>query len=374
MIHTKLLIRRLAYVPWLLAAGLVLGWAGEAAAGIDLTPGNTKVREDAGETEITVKAKVDDDTAVGANTAVALSLGDITDGGDSPADVPGALNRRFRITLPTIIIPKGSKEATATIVFTPINDADRGEDIKNDGAEDNLIINIEGDAGTGATAVNAPIKITLLDDDKLSTDLDLSFSPGDLSNEAGLTNVTVTATLNGSLSGIDHSLLLLFNNPADVDVADLPSNISSTDEILRRDSDYSASPATINLRRKHASGKATITIDPKETRDADAYIALHTELDSLKGIDLNLDGDTGDTFDLVLVGPNAGKLLEKELGCDDDVGGGGCSDTGPDEDESVSEANLGIDINGDGTLGDDVTPLVMIETVDETVEGEDRKR
>ena len=32
MIHTKLLIRRLAYVPWLLAFGLVLGWAGEAQA------------------------------------------------------------------------------------------------------------------------------------------------------------------------------------------------------------------------------------------------------------------------------------------------------------------------------------------------------
>ena len=31
MIHTKSLIRRLAYVPWLLAFGLVLGWAGEAA-------------------------------------------------------------------------------------------------------------------------------------------------------------------------------------------------------------------------------------------------------------------------------------------------------------------------------------------------------
>ena len=31
MIHTKSLIRRLAYVPWLLAFGLVLGWTGEAA-------------------------------------------------------------------------------------------------------------------------------------------------------------------------------------------------------------------------------------------------------------------------------------------------------------------------------------------------------
>ena len=32
MIHTKSLVRRLAYVPWLLAFGLVLGWAGEAQA------------------------------------------------------------------------------------------------------------------------------------------------------------------------------------------------------------------------------------------------------------------------------------------------------------------------------------------------------
>ena len=32
MLHTKLLMQRRAYVPWLLAAGLVLGWAGEAAA------------------------------------------------------------------------------------------------------------------------------------------------------------------------------------------------------------------------------------------------------------------------------------------------------------------------------------------------------
>ena len=33
MLHnTKLLMRRLAYVPWLLAAGLVLGWSGEAVA------------------------------------------------------------------------------------------------------------------------------------------------------------------------------------------------------------------------------------------------------------------------------------------------------------------------------------------------------
>ena len=32
MLHTKLLLRRLAYVPWLLTVGLVLGWSGESVA------------------------------------------------------------------------------------------------------------------------------------------------------------------------------------------------------------------------------------------------------------------------------------------------------------------------------------------------------
>ena len=32
MLHTKLLLQRLAYVPWLLSAGLVLGWNGEVVA------------------------------------------------------------------------------------------------------------------------------------------------------------------------------------------------------------------------------------------------------------------------------------------------------------------------------------------------------
>ena len=58
MIHTKSLIRRLAYVPWLLAFGLVLGWAGEAQAQevITLTVSPSSVREDGGPQTITVTA------------------------------------------------------------------------------------------------------------------------------------------------------------------------------------------------------------------------------------------------------------------------------------------------------------------------------
>ncbi len=354
MIHAKSLIRRLAYVPWLLAAGLVLGWAGEGEAQqqINLTVSPTSVREDAGETMITVKAKVSDDTAVTANTVVALSL--------AMGDGRNALNRRFRMNLSSITIPKDAKEATATYTFTPVNDNKRGTDAKNGGAADDLEITIDGSAG--ATTVTSAV-LTLLDDDKLSTALDLSFSPGDLSNEAGLTNVEVTATLNGSFSAKDHSLTLAFRNSTSFTHGEFPHATTEAVKdslILTRDSDYSATAATLKLRKKHASGKATITIDPKGNKSHDGYVALEAaglQDSELKGIDLNLDGDTGDTIKLYPAalkdggggtgadGYTAGankdtilwKLKEEALGCatnsDFDLDGtAGCAGFVPNED------------------------------------------
>ena len=80
MIHTKLLIRRLAYVPWLLAFGLVLGWAGEAAAQIAITLDTQSVREEAGETKIKVTAKATIDLG-NANSPVTVLLdwGEVAD-------------------------------------------------------------------------------------------------------------------------------------------------------------------------------------------------------------------------------------------------------------------------------------------------------
>ena len=43
--HTKLFVRRLAYTPWLLVAGLVLGWTGEAAAQLTVSVSDTGARE-----------------------------------------------------------------------------------------------------------------------------------------------------------------------------------------------------------------------------------------------------------------------------------------------------------------------------------------
>ena len=130
MIHTKLLIRRLAYVPWLLAFGLVLGWAGEAQAqdeqGVVLS-GTGEAREDLGATaEITVKAAV----AADALNDIYVTLGLVGNTG---------LNSRFAIELPTLKIAKGAKEGTGIVKFTPISEPT---------ADQNLVIQINGQAGT----------------------------------------------------------------------------------------------------------------------------------------------------------------------------------------------------------------------------------
>ena len=98
MIHTKLLIRRLAYVPWLLAFGLVLGWAGEAQALIKDKAWTARreisVREDAGEQKITVKVTAPNKDEARAATSVTLVLRKDQD----------QLNKRFRINCPTLTI------------------------------------------------------------------------------------------------------------------------------------------------------------------------------------------------------------------------------------------------------------------------------
>ena len=161
MLHTKLLMQRLVRVPWLLAASLALGWAGEAAAQADLelSVNPARVREDAGETDVEVTVQVADDTAVDADTSVLLSVS--TEG----------LNTRFRIELTTLRIPAGEKKATGILTFTPIND---------DIIDEDLPIDISGNAGSDKTVESATI--TLIDDDKDSQNIDLSVDIAELTN------------------------------------------------------------------------------------------------------------------------------------------------------------------------------------------------
>ena len=255
MTYIKFLMHRLVCVPWLLAAGLVLGWSGEAAtqtvqADLELSVNPASVREDAGETDIEVTVEVTDDTAVDADTYVLLSIS------------PEGLNTRYLIGLTTLRIPAGEKRATETFILSPIND---------DIIDEDLPIVISGSAGGGKTVESATL--TLIDDDKESQNIHLSVDIAELTRFDDATEITVTATLDGKVLNEATSFSLIIGDHPDL--ADDPNtdldgdgdmdddDATKDNREAQRDVDYSVTLATLTILRNAVSGTATITITPK---------------------------------------------------------------------------------------------------------------
>ena len=252
MRHTKFLLQRLACVPWLLAAGLALGWSGEAAAQADylLSVNPNSVREDAGATEIAITVEVTNDTAVDTDTYVLLSLSS------------EGLNSRFFIGLTTLMILSGEKKATETLTFIPIND---------DIADEDLPIVISGNAGGGKTVESATI--ALIDDDKESSSISLSADIVELNRFDGATEITVTATLDGKVLNEETIFALTISDHPDLtddpntdtdgdgDIDD--ADATKDNREAERDLDYTATLPTLTIPRNAISGTATITITPR---------------------------------------------------------------------------------------------------------------
>ena len=449
------------YALFLLVAGLLLGWAGSAAADITLSVDKPTIREEDGRTEITVTAE--SDAKVTANTVVSLKLGaqtfDLYPGNTLPNGVgnvspghtidehgrfvaygqpwwafnnanrdrgalqsqtspttPGGdwkdwfnsrahVNGRFAITLPTLVIPKDQKKATGTIVLTNLDNDKRGlyntyDDFTIPWGLDrddsipfpvpgddlvgsqythyrfgqrgtllgrrypDLIIKIDGLAGSGTVRQVRRTEIRVTDDERLTNQVNLSFSPASLSKDAGPTEVTVTATLNGAPLRSDQTFTLIHKTQfPGARHTNFPIGISASD-VLTRDTDYSAQSTSITIRRNKPSGKATITIDPKGKVGYIAF-AAGTERLVLNGIDLNLDGDMSDSLALSKVPAYTSGALsahrpdraviftEEGLGCTPTTSGplsqhdlnfdGRC-------DGIIREARIGIDLNGDGRI------------------------
>ena len=202
----------------------------------------TSVREDAGTTNITVKVKVRDDgdddeedEKVDVDTSVPLRLG---------ANQTG-LNERFRIEFPTMTIRKGQKEAEGTIKFTPIDD--------DTTPDDDLLVTIKT---TGALTADGVTDIRLVDTDKASTAINLSFSQASLSKTDGATDIIVTATLNGKTQAGSMRFFLRIDS-------DYKEEGQRTAE---RDVDYEDVLASITIPSRRVSGRTTITIQPLDEK------------------------------------------------------------------------------------------------------------
>ena len=196
MIHTKSLIRRLAYVPWLLAFGLVLGWAGEAQAqrdvNVELSLSATDIREGTNK-DIKIKATLRAQAAGGvdeADTTLAVDVDVLL----TFTTVPVDLNHLVRISKTIVTIPKTKAAGEVTINFSALQSPGRVAD------DSDFTITVGGVVGgivDQNTATAAESVITIVDDDKDTSQIALTFDPPEVSQEAGPTTITVTATLNG---------------------------------------------------------------------------------------------------------------------------------------------------------------------------------
>ena len=364
MIHTKLLIRRLAYVPWLLAFGLVLGWAGEAVAqNVELTvsPSPASLREDGGAKTFTVTATNYSDAAheTKANVSGAKSI--LLTFSDNATD-SGGLSVNYTVTAGVITIADGKDANSVEVTITPIaldsplNAAGDADEADGMGANADFTITIDGEAGNFDDDVNTEATVLFIDTHKNSTGITLSFDPEELSQEAGPTDVTVTATLNGervTRKNLTFPLIVVGTGAGVNQIAttDVPEISAGTDMIQgTRDTDYRITElGNLTIARKKASGKATFVVDPST---GPRWVGIGTT------VAVNTAGDTND--DGLFYDGNATKddadtdTTDESLDRDSD--GDGTNDTNEEQQITVASGTFTIsekkvaEIKGDGGL------------------------
>ena len=294
MIHTKSLIRRLAYVPWLLAFGLVLGWAGEAQAQrdvhVELSLSATDIREGTNK-DIKIKATLRAQEDAGVDEADTTFAGDV-DVLLTFTTTPLNLNHLVRISNTIVTIPKTKAAGEVTINFSALQSPGRVED------DSDFTITVNGVAGSVVEEVTpATNVITIVDDDKDTSEIALTFDPSEVSQEAGPTTITVTATLNGETvtkKNLSFSLVVVGtgadNLLASDDIPEDAEDVDLTQGI--RDTDYGITGlGMITIPKKKVTGKATFTIDPSK---GPRWVGIGTTVATDLRYDANGTPDDGD--------------------------------------------------------------------------------
>ena len=228
---------------------------------ITLTMDPAKVREDESTTNIKVTVK---GPKVGADTYVALSLA---------PESQEELNRRFSIRLPNLVIPKDKDTVEGTIEFTPLRKNAKDDNVPDVDLAITIMANSGVDFGSGM--------ITLIDADKPSTDVDLSFkikgkdgnpkASVSVSEDEGPIDIEVTATLNGAVQPDALRFALVIDEGHARITADADPDVGPA----LRDVDYItlSLPSLIIPKRKY-EGKTTIRIDPKNQERSDDAVLV----------------------------------------------------------------------------------------------------
>ena len=383
MKHAKLQMPRLSYVSWLLAASLMLGWAGASSAQNLLgsfDPGF--VHEAGGAQDITVTLETEGGVEAKADIQIHMFL-------DPDGQTVRYLNDLFTVsTPPTILLKKGEKKVTETFTITPIANDRIGPTPANPTKNVNLMrkvfdkhtrvarglsehvgywdsLNVAVDipiifkfAVVGTSSSNQVsfaknvIKrgiqagghelfpfVSLIDDDAWPRAIDLSFDPSTLSKQADATSIEVTGALHGrSLPDTTLSTQL----------------VVAGSDTLKRDEHYTLSGlGKLTIPQGTRSGTKTFTLDPNGTKDGALVIGPSSDTDTLtvvvskryytyegKTVEVKIDITRDNTFE-------------------DDGFVGGASKRGNGTFECLGPVGVrdwtafGVDLNGDGDVGSD---------------------
>ena len=220
------------------------------AAGLTAVP--AAIREDAAATAVVLTFTLE--AAATADESVRFTLVAPSEGTAAVRDVDYTAALEALIT-----IPAGATEGTATLTLTPIND-DAEEGLKALGVQATLV-------STGA-ALSTDIKIR--DDETPSTSIALSADPSTLDENAGLTAVVLTATLDGKALAEDATVRLAIDQ-------------AST---ATRDLDYSALfTPMIEIAAGSITGTVNFHVLPvaDNLEEGDEIIRLIGTIDGLEG-------------------------------------------------------------------------------------------
>ena len=361
MIHAKLLLRRLAHVPWLLAIGLALiELTATPVAALELTAMPNVIREDAGETEIALEVTLDN--ALTADTTVLFTIPDsdddineltdprFDDADDADRDVD------YRARIQPLVIPKGETKGTTTMTVTPIDNR------QEDGLRAFVVT-----ATVGSAVSRTGILIT--DDETPSSEIWLEVSPSEVYEGAGATEVVVTGTLNGKTFKDNVIVVLIISDDVNGD-----GKMDADDKAATRDLDYTANIRPLVIPGGAVSGTTTITITPiaDDTKESDEKIYVKSSGEP------TARADDGGVEELDVVGvtitlKDAGLAPPEVVSPDNNANASFVLSASPSTvSEEMEEATVTVTATLDGgALASDVTVNLSIDPASTAEEDED---
>ena len=238
-------------------AALTLTDDDPASTAIALMLNPTSVAEGAGDTEVIVTAWLDAGVRTGA-TEVTVSVGDASDSATSGTDYDAVNNF-------TVTISSGQTNGTGTFTLTPTDD---------NVAEGEETLTVSGTSALPVTSA----ELTLADDDTASTAIALTLNPPSVAEDAGGTEVTVTATLDAG---------------ARTEATEVTVSVGDMGDSATSGTDYDAvNNFTVTISSGQTSGTGTFTLTPTDDNVAEGEETL-----TVSG---SADGLTGDTAALTL--------------------------------------------------------------------------